>query len=200
MGGKRMEDLFPKGLLRPELFLGVASSISARTVGVNLSEAGRPSGSHFGGGRYGRGEVGEFVLIEGQQSLLLGRISEVELRESERRSIKPDFVGNKDLDAIGKIQLLGCVALDDLQVMAGIDAYPRLGDRIYAAPHQFIASLPRFDGPRCGGRLRRAAQSRHGGWYARSRRVGQAGTSLWSPLRHPRRHRRGEELDHRQDH
>lgn len=139
-----MEDLFPKGLLRPELFLGVASSISARTVGVNLSEAGRPSGSHFGGGRYGRGEVGEFVLIEGQQSLLLGRISEVELRESERQSIKPDFVGNKDLDAIGKIQLLGCVALDDLQVMAGIDAYPRLGDRIYAAPHQFIASLPRL--------------------------------------------------------
>ena len=144
MGGKRMEDLFPKGLLRPELFLGVASSISARTVGVNLSEAGQPSGSHFGGGRYGRGEVGEFVLIEGQQSLLLGRISEVELRESERLSIKPDFVGNKDLNAIGQIQLLGCVALDDLQVMAGIDAYPRLGDRIYAAPHQFIASLPRL--------------------------------------------------------
>lgn len=135
---------FPRGLLRPELFLGVASSVTARTVGVNLSEAGRPSGSHFSGGRYGRGEVGEFVLIEAQQSLLLGRIAEIRLREPERRTIKRDFAGNSDLDALGQIQLLGCVAMDDLTVTAGVDAYPRLGDRIYAAPHRFIALLPRL--------------------------------------------------------
>ena len=126
------------------MFLGVASSITARTVGVNLSEAGSPSGSHFFGGRYGRGEVGEFVLIEGQQSLLLGRIAEVFLRDAERRSIKSDFTGRRDLDALGLIQLLGCVAMDNLMVTAGIDAYPRLGDRIYAAPHRFIALLPRL--------------------------------------------------------
>jgi hypothetical protein len=34
------------------------------------------------------------------------------------------------------------VAMDDLSVTAGVDAYPRLGDRVYAAPHQFIALLP----------------------------------------------------------
>lgn len=139
-----IDEAFPKGLLRPELFLGVASSITARTVGVNLSEAGNPSGSHFAGGRYGRGEVGEFVLIEGQQSLLLGRIAEIHLREPERRSIRRDFAGNSALEALGEIQLLGCVAMDDLRVTAGVDAYPRLGDRIYAAPHRFIAMLPRL--------------------------------------------------------
>lgn len=139
-----IDETFPKGLLRRELFIGVASSITARTVGVNLSEAGNPSGSHFAGGRYGRGEVGEFVLIEGQQSLLLGRIAEIRLREPERRSIRRDFAGNSDLDALGQIQLLGCVAMDDLRVTAGVDAYPRLGDRIYAAPHRFIALLPRL--------------------------------------------------------
>lgn len=139
-----LDEAFPKGLLRPELFLGVASSITARTVGVNLSEVGNPSGSHFAGRRYGRGEVGEFVLIEGQQSLLLGRIAEILLREPERRSIRGDFSGNSDLDALGQIQLLGCVAMDDLRVSAGVDAYPRLGDRVYAAPHPFIALLPRL--------------------------------------------------------
>lgn len=144
MSRLNIDETFPKGLLRPELFLGVASSVTARTVGVNLSEAGIPSGSHFAGGRYGRGEVGEFVLIEGQQSLLLGRIAEIRLREPERRSIRRDFAGNSDLDALGQIQLLGCVAMDDLQVTAGLDAYPRLGDRIYAAPHRFIALLPRL--------------------------------------------------------
>lgn len=144
MSRLNIDEAFPKGLLRPELFLGVASAVTARTVGVNLSEAGQPSGSHFSGGRYGRGEVGEFVLIEGQQSLLLGRIAEIHLREPERRSIRRDFAGNSDLDALGQIQLLGCVAMDDLVVTAGVDAYPRLGDRIYAAPHRFIALLPRL--------------------------------------------------------
>jgi hypothetical protein len=139
-----IDNLFPKGLLRPELFMGVASSITARAVGVNLSEAGQPSGSHFSGGRYGRGEVGEFVLIEGQQNLLLGRVTEVRLPEHDRRSIKPDYAGTSNLDAIGQIQLLGCVAMDDLVVTAGVDTYPRLGDRVYAAPHRFIALLPRL--------------------------------------------------------
>jgi hypothetical protein len=135
-------EMFPKGLLHSELFLGVVSSISADMIGVNLSEAGRPAGSHFAGGRYGRGEVGEFVLIEAQQSLLLARISEVRLREPDRKSIKKDFSGNNDLGALGQIQLLGSVAMDNLAVSAGIDVYPRLGDRIYAAPHKFISLLP----------------------------------------------------------
>lgn len=139
-----IDDLFPRGLLRPELFMGVASAITARSVGVNLSEAGQPSGSHFSGGRYGRGEVGEFVLIEAQQNLLLGRITEVRLPDHDRRSIRPNYAGTSDLDAIGQIQLLGCVAMDDLVVTAGVDTYPRLGDRVYAAPHRFIALLPRL--------------------------------------------------------
>lgn len=142
MSGFDIDTTFPKGLLRPELFLGVVSSITARSVGVNLSEAGNTSGSQFAGGRYGRGEVGEFVLIEGQQSLLLGRIAEIRLREPERRAIRPDFAGSDELDALGQIQLLGCVSMDDLNVTSGVDAYPRLGDRIYAAPHRFIGLLP----------------------------------------------------------
>jgi hypothetical protein len=141
---RSIDDLFPKGLLRPELFMGVASSITAQSVTVNLSEAGRSSGSHFCGERYGRGEVGEFVLLEGQRNLVLGRITEVRLPEHDRRSIKPDYAGTSDLDAIGQVQLLGSVAMDDLTVTAGVDTYPRLGDRVYAAPHQFIALLPQL--------------------------------------------------------
>lgn len=133
---------FPKGLLRPELFMGIVSSINAQAVRVNLSEAGNPSGSHFAGGRYGKGEVGEFVLIEGQQSLLLGRVVEVRLPERDRRSINQDYSGSPTLDAIGQIQLLGSVGMDDLKVTAGVEAYPRLGDRVYAAPHKFVARIP----------------------------------------------------------
>lgn len=51
MNTSSIDQEFPRGLLRPELFVGVASSISARSVGVNLSAAGHPSGSHYTGGR-----------------------------------------------------------------------------------------------------------------------------------------------------
>lgn len=138
----KIDEAFPRGLLRPELFIGVLSSVSAQAVRFNLKDAGSPSGAHFLGGRYGKGEVGEFVLIEGQINLLLGRVVEIHLPESERRSVDGNHSKVVDLDAVGTIQLLGSVAMDSLRVTAGVESYPRLGDRIYAAPHNFVADLP----------------------------------------------------------
>lgn len=137
-----IDEAFPRGLLRPELFIGVLSSVSAQAVRFNLNDAGSPSGAHFLGGRYGKGEVGEFVLIEGQINLLLGRVVEIHLPESERRSVDASHSKVMDLDAVGTIQLLGSVAMDSLRVTAGVESYPRLGDRVYAAPHNFVANLP----------------------------------------------------------
>ncbi len=137
-----IDEAFPRGLLRPELFIGVLSSVSAQAVRFNLNDAGSPSGAHFLGGRYGKGEVGEFVLIEGQINLLLGRVVEIHLPESERRSVDASHSKVMHLDAVGTIQLLGSVAMDSLRVTAGVESYPRLGDRVYAAPHSFVADLP----------------------------------------------------------
>ena len=136
------DEAFPRGLLRPELFIGVLSSVSAQAVRFNLNDAGSPSGAHFLGGRYGKGEVGEFVLVEGQINLLLGRVVEIHLPESERRSVDASHSKVANLDAVGTIQLLGSVAMDTLRVTAGVESYPRLGDRVYAAPHNFVADLP----------------------------------------------------------
>lgn len=137
-------DAFPRGLLRPELYVGQLCSVSAQVVKFNLNEAGSPSGSHFLGGRYGKGEVGEFVLIEGQINVLLGRVVEIHLPDADRRLIDTSHGRVPDLDGIGTIQLLGSIAMDSLRISAGVDSYPRLGDRVYAAPHSFIANLPKF--------------------------------------------------------
>jgi len=137
-----VEKAFPRGLLRPELFVGVLSSVSGQSIRFNLNDAGSPSGAHFLGGRYGKGEVGEFVLVEGQVNLLLGRVVDIHLPESERRSLDTFRSKLTDLDAVGTIQLLGSVAMDSLHVTAGVESYPRLGDRVYAAPHKFVADLP----------------------------------------------------------
>ena len=47
-----------------------------------------------------------------------------------------------ELDAIGHIQLLGSISMTDFHFTPGVDTYPRLGDRVYAAPHQLIALIP----------------------------------------------------------
>lgn len=137
-----IEKEFPKGVLCPELFMGVLSSISAYSVKVNLNDAGAPSGSHFSGNRYGKGEVGEFVLIEGQLNILLGRIVDVKLPELDRISITPSYDGNSSLNAYGNIQLLGTICMESLRVTAGVSTYPRLGDRVYAAPLKFVSKIP----------------------------------------------------------
>ncbi len=137
-----------RGLLLPTLRMGVVSSVNANIARINLKNAGAPSGTYFETGRYGLGEVGEFVLIEGQQSLILGRIVEIRLPERDRRSVTQDYKGATELDAIGNIQLLGSVSMaDDLTVTAGVDAYPRLGDRVYAAPDHFVATIPTLMDP-----------------------------------------------------
>lgn len=129
-----IESIFPKGVLRPELFMGVVNTVTANTVQVNFTEAGAPSGSYYSGGRYGKGEVGEFVIIEGQINLVLGRVVEVKAADEK--------YNKQDKDALGRIQLLGSVSMETLKVTPGIEAYPRLGDRVYAAPHKLVALIP----------------------------------------------------------
>jgi uncharacterized protein len=109
---------------------------------VNLSKAGLPSGSSFGGGRYGLGEVSEFVLIEGESAAIFGRITEVRLPERERLAVEDEAGVGVEVHAIGFVQLLATVSLKSMRVIPGIEAYPRLGDKVYSAPHSFIAKIP----------------------------------------------------------
>jgi hypothetical protein len=132
---------FEDGLLHRELLVGIVSSVTAQVVRFNVGAAGSPSGTHFRGGRYGRGEVGEFVLIEGQVTHLLGRIVEIRLPEHDRRSVNAPEKHPDGLDAVGTVQLLGSVAMDSRCITAGVDSYPRLGDRVYSAPHWLLANV-----------------------------------------------------------
>ena len=130
------------GLFAEELFAGVVSAVGANDVRVDLRAAGGSSGLHFLGHRYGRGEVGEFVVIESQMSVLLGRVLKIKIAEKERDRLK--VAGDRDagLDVVGVVQLLASASYDKLKVTPGVDTYPRLGDRVYSAPHEFIADLP----------------------------------------------------------
>ncbi|BCE01677.1 ATP-binding protein [Marinicellulosiphila megalodicopiae] len=130
------------GILRNELRVGVVSTVTAQGVKINLAHAGDVSGSYINGARYGRGEVGELLLIEGQQTISLGRLTEVCLPDRDRSELSQDFNGASQIDAIGFVQLLGSINIEHLKIQAGVSSYPRLGDRVFSAPSEFISALP----------------------------------------------------------
>lgn len=134
-------ELLTNGVLNPSLKIGVIAGINAKGVTLNLTKAGLTSASYHNGGRYGRGEVGEIVLIEGQTNLTLGKLLDVRLPEKERQ-VLGNNKSEENMDAIGYMQVLGSVCLSTLTVTAGITTYPRIGDNVYSAPAEFIAKLP----------------------------------------------------------
>ncbi|MGB8417425.1 ATP-binding protein [Paraburkholderia sp.] len=137
-----ISEIATTGVLQNALRVGVVSSVSAHTVKVNLAHAGNVGGHYLDSHRYGKGEVGELVLLEAQQTLLLGRITEVSLPDRDRSEITQDFDGLRRVDAIGQVRLLGSVHPITLKVQAGIVAYPRLGDRVFSAPGDFVSRIP----------------------------------------------------------
>lgn len=124
------------------LSIGSVSSVSASFIKLNLARGGSPSSSLFDGVRYGLGEVSEFIVVESEQSAIFGRITEVKLPDNERLSIQDETGMGANVNAIAYVQLLATISLQDLRVKSGIESYPRLGDKVYAAPHEFIARIP----------------------------------------------------------
>ena len=120
------------GVIKPELLFGKVNAVTANSVNfeyINLQH----QATYYHGKRYGKGEVGEFILIESQVNLILGRIVE----------IKKDDLDKSNLDIAGRIQLLGTIQMDSLHVTAGVEYYPNINDLIYSAPHELIAQLPK---------------------------------------------------------
>ena len=114
-----------------DLLMGEIISVTANNAQMLLIDASAGSGTYYRRERYGRGEVGEFILIEGQTVLVFGRMLEVK---------NEDIYGT--IKSLGRIQFLGSVNMETLKVLAGVECYPRLGDRVYAAPHNFVSMIP----------------------------------------------------------
>lgn len=129
-------------LLDNALRVGLIVGVGANGTTVNLSHAGLTSGSYHLGNRYGRGEVGEIILIEGQESLSIGKIIDIKLPEKERANLNAVSYQDENVDAVGYVQLLGTVNLASLSVSAGISSYPRIGDAVFSAPSHFISMIP----------------------------------------------------------
>lgn len=117
----------------PQRCIGTISEVGPSTAKVNLPNAAAPEGQWLHGHRLGAGEVGEFVMVEGREAAVFGRIIGVRLPERERLSVEPELGASRETHPLGSIQLLTTIDLRTGKVVGGISEYPRLGSRVYSA-------------------------------------------------------------------
>lgn len=114
-------------------YVGTVTKINPASVEVNLPKASAHNGSHFAGFDVAAGQVGEFVVIEGEEHALLCRLVEVRLPERERLSVEPMVESGTTPNPIGIAQLLTAIDLETGQAIKGIPVYPRIGQHVFSA-------------------------------------------------------------------
>lgn len=126
-------------------YIGTVSRVSPSSVDINLPKAAMPTGTHSSGYSIAAGQVGEFVIIEGEEHALLCRIVEVHLPERERLAVEPMSSSRAAANPIGKAQLLTALSLETGLAIKGIPLYPRIGQHVFAAHPQLIKQAVEAD-------------------------------------------------------
>jgi len=115
-------------------YLGSVTQIEPATVRLNLPHGYAAASASYSGHRIGRGEVGEFVLIEGETHAILGRLTQVRLPEGERLTVEPSREGGRTpVNPVGIVQLLLSIDLSSGKIIRGVPEHPRIGQYAYAA-------------------------------------------------------------------
>lgn len=121
-------------LFGEERFAGTVTGVEGSFVTVALPAAGGLARSMLGQ-RLGKGEVGEFLIVEVGGLGIFGRLIDVAWGRSSSRSP----IAAEDRIAEGRMQLLSTVGLHGAQ--RGVEQYPRLGDRVFVASDEAIKKV-----------------------------------------------------------
>lgn len=117
----------------PSRYIGSVCHVRPVTVEVNLPLASSQAGFNYAGYTVPGGQVGEFVVIEGEEHAVLGRIVEVRLPERERLFVEPTAETEGDPNPVGVVQLLTAIDLRSGATLKGIPTHPRIGQHIFSA-------------------------------------------------------------------
>jgi len=114
-------------------YLGSVIHVEPASVRLNLPHGSAVASASYSGHWIGKGEVGEFVLIEGETHAILGRLTQVRLPEGERLSVEPSReTGNTPVNPVGVVQFLLSIDLSSGKIIRGVPEHPRIGQYAYA--------------------------------------------------------------------
>lgn len=114
-------------------YVGSVCTVRPASVEVNLPFAPRPGSSHIAGYPLQRGQVGEFVIIEGEEHAVLGRLVETKLPERDRLTVEPTHERDERPNPIGIVHLLTAVDLETGVPVRGVPISPRIGQHVFSA-------------------------------------------------------------------
>lgn len=118
-------------------YIGTVCHVRPQTIDINLPRAASATSSHYAGHSLPAGQVGEFVVIEGEEHAVLGRIIEVRLPERERLTVEMTSEHEGEVNPIGTVQLLTAIELSSGESLNGIPLHPRISQHVYSA-HPFL--------------------------------------------------------------
>ena len=114
-------------------YVGSVCTVRPATVDVNLPFAPRPGSTHVAGYPLQRGQVGEFVVIEGEEHAVLGRLIETRLPERDRLTVEPTHEVDQRPNPVGTVQLLTAIDLETGIPLRGVPISPRIGQHVFSA-------------------------------------------------------------------
>ena len=117
--------------------LGTVFAIDGSYADVALAAANKLPGVHLGE-HLGRGEIGQFVLVDVGGVAVFGRILKVSAPPAT--NLDSITAEERPIRADARVQLLSTLRLDGTSTR-GISVYPRVGDPVFAASGEAVSAV-----------------------------------------------------------
>ncbi len=122
-------------------FLGYVNEITPQYIKIHFPSSMLLSKFHFEGVNYAGGNVGNFVVIEGEEYGFLARITKLYLPDSERKEISEKAIEHSESDfhPSGDAELiLSFSVFEPDKIQKTISKFPCIGAKVYACSDEQI--------------------------------------------------------------
>ncbi len=122
-------------------FLGYINEVNPQYVKIHFPSSNLLEKFHFKGSQYAGGNVGNFVVIEGEEYGFLGRVIESILPDSERKEISEKAIkeDKTTFHPSGKIELLLSFDIyNPTKIQKTVSKYPSIGAKVFSCSDEQI--------------------------------------------------------------
>lgn len=122
-------------------FLGYVNEVSPQYIKIHFPSSMLLGKFHFEGVNYAGGNVGNFIVIEGEEYGFLAQLTELKLSDSEKKELTEKAIEHKESDfhPIGKAELLLSFSVfNPEKVEKTVSKYPSIGAKVYSCSDELI--------------------------------------------------------------
>jgi len=122
-------------------FLGYVNEVTPQYIKIHFPSSILLSKFHFDGVNYSGGNVGNFIVIEGEEYGFLAQLTEIRLPDSEKKELTEKAIEHKESEfhPIGKAELLLSFSVFNPEnVEKTVSKYPSIGTKVYSCSDEQI--------------------------------------------------------------